>query len=543
MRQIYRKHIHHHVVRIGLTRLILGGVALLLVGVAVGFAASGPSADNTPIVKAPRAVELRSIADLAADQPALPLVGTVKSQSQATIRTQSQGEVIGVYRKLGDYVSAGAVIAELQNARERASVLQAQAGLNAAEASYQKVTGGARSEQRSILQISADNARDSLNSAKNATVAALLSAYASADDAVRKKTDEVLSSADSSTPKLNFPVSDSQLRFTIESTRVTIKQILDRQIAAAVTLSVDTDLKAELSKTQGEMRIIYNYLDTIVAATNSAIPTPTVTEATIAGYKTNAGAARTEVSGTLSSLSGASENLNGKTAALDIALKNQEQGVAGGQSEDVTSAQAQVTQSQALVAAALANLENTIIRAPISGTINQLSLERGDFVSAFTPVVTVANNGALEVVAFVTENERASIVAGAAATIEGKLAGTVTRVAPAIDPVSKKVEVHVGVTTADASLTNGQSVSLSITRTIKAVADVNETTIPLSALKVLTDGVAVYTVDSSNRLVAHMVTLGPILGDKVVIRTGVTSDMLIVLDARGLKEGDEVTIK
>jgi len=43
-------------------------------------------------------------------------------------------------------------------------------------------------------------------------------------------------------------------------------------------------------------------------------------------------------------------------------------------------------------------------------------------------------------------------------------------------------------------------------------------------------------------LVAHPVTLGPIQGGKILLSEGVTADMEIVTDARGLQEGQEVVV-
>ena len=55
-------------------------------------------------------------------------------------------------------------------------------------------------------------------------------------------------------------------------------------------------------------------------------------------------------------------------------------------------------------------------------------------------------------------------------------------------------------------------------------------------------GSVVFTVSTSSTLVAHSVVQGTLLGDQIVISEGLTPDMRIVTDARGLKEGVEVTV-
>ena len=47
---------------------------------------------------------------------------------------------------------------------------------------------------------------------------------------------------------------------------------------------------------------------------------------------------------------------------------------------------------------------------------------------------------------------------------------------------------------------------------------------------------------NANKLVAKPVALGSILGDRIVVLSGVIPDMQIVVDARGLADGDTVIV-
>lgn len=505
----------------------LGGVA---VGVIATLAiASGNGSPSAAPEQSPRAVELRSIAKLSNDTTALPVVGTVRSQSEAEVRTESSGQIVRLYRQLGDYVGAGSIIAEMENARERASLLQAEGVFDGAEAQLAKTEGSARNEQLANLQAA-------LTSAGATAVNTLLSAYATNDEAIRRKADQMFSNADTPAPKFNVLVTDSQLTIDLENSRLVIRQYLTREAEAGRELSADTEADQEINGTEDETRAIKNFLDKLTAALNKAVPSQSVSEATIASYKTDANAARTSVTAILSSLAGSRQ-------ALEVARNNLAQGVTGGQAEDVAAARAQVKQAQGSLATARAAFEKTIVRAPISGSINSLSIDRGDFVSAFSPAATIANNDALEVVAYVTERDAREIVAGGAARIAGVAAGVITRIAPALDPLTKKIEVRIGITSPDVSLLNGEAVSVELMRTTVRGSVPLKIVIPLSALKVSVDANVVFTVDTESRLVPHAVILGELLGDRAVIEEGVTADMWIVLDARGLRAGEIVIVK
>ena len=66
--------------------------------------------------------------------------------------------------------------------------------------------------------------------------------------------------------------------------------------------------------------------------------------------------------------------------------------------------------------------------------------------------------------------------------------------------------------------------------------------VPLSSFKMTSSGPVAFIVGSDNKLVSQKVVLGDITGDSVVVVEGLTPDTRIVVDARGLKEGQEVEV-
>ena len=66
--------------------------------------------------------------------------------------------------------------------------------------------------------------------------------------------------------------------------------------------------------------------------------------------------------------------------------------------------------------------------------------------------------------------------------------------------------------------------------------------IPIAALKIGSETIMVFTVDAESRLAAHIVEIATLLGDRVEIKSGLTLEMRIVTDARGLQAGEKVLI-
>ncbi len=505
-------------------QVVIGLVSILVIVFLVRSLGDGPEASE--VANSPRSVKLALVTDLANNDSALPLLGTVTSTSEATIRAESSGKLTRVHKKLGDYVVAGQVIAEFENSGERAAVLQAEGAYDAAKAS------------RDIARINSGTTNSSLGEARNSALNTISSAYISMEDVIRIKTDGTYTEPRTDEVHFNVLVPDSLLTLSLERRRKEIEEILVSRGARNRTLSGTSDLIGELNALQIEVETIKTYLDDMATAYSKALEDNNYSLTDIASGKANVSVARSSIASTLSLITGARSSLTAAMAAQEVAGKT-----SGNTSSTVATSDAQVKQAQGAYNAALSRLEKTIIRSPITGTLNSLSIETGDFISAFTEVAVVSNNGALEVLAYVTDEDAKRIAVGSSVMIDSNVKGIVTRVASAIDPRTKKIEVRIGITD-KATLVNGQSVRIDVSRLVTKVSTTSgPIKIPLSALKLTPNGAYVFTMSASSSLVSVKVTEGAILGEYIQILSGLDGSESIVVDARGLKAGMVVTIK
>jgi multidrug efflux pump subunit AcrA (membrane-fusion protein) len=201
-------------------------------------------------------------------------------------------------------------------------------------------------------------------------------------------------------------------------------------------------------------------------------------------------------------------------------------------------------QARGALAGALASLERTLVRSPIAGTVTTLSVSRGDFVGQQQSIAVVAREGGQEVVAYASGDVQSSLAAGMQARIDARYDGIVTEAAPGLDPDTKRARVTIGLT-GETDLVNGAFVDVAITTGSSTKAATTTRAgwyIPITAIKVLPDGLAVFTVGQDGVLVAHPIEEGTILGDRMIVREGITSDMAIVTDVRGRRDGERVDI-
>lgn len=491
---------------------VLGGLVGLVVIIALAMSFSGNGATATTEEELP-SVKVSRVSDLMRGGSSLSAIAEITSVSEAKISPETAGKITRVRASLGDFVSAGQVLAEVENSSQRAAVLQAEGALDAAKAANV-------------------NTDVSLDSAKSTALNTILSAYATYEGTVTSDIDVLFLHPESQTPTFRVLSSESQLKTKLENEHVMLSNTLKRQNGVDDSLTVGSDLATELGKAEADLRALRSYLDTTIQVLNKAIPGNEITASDIATYLSGATSARTSVTTSLSAIASAQ-------SSLTLAANN------SGDTGVVSASSAALKQAQGAYNAALANLEKTIIRTPISGTLNNFTIKLGDTVSPQQQVAIVSNNGALEAVAYVTEEDKSQISVGKKVTLEGDVIGTITKIAPALDPVTRRIEVRIGLPSgAIKEFTNGQSVRVELANESgEATKPVTgPLAIPITALRMEASRTIVFTVEKG-ALVAKEITIGRLSGETVQVTAGLTADTEIVVDARGRKEGEMVNVQ
>lgn len=494
-----------------------------------------PKAVRTPVA------EIASVRALSVDNNALSILGEVRSVSQVELRAQKPGEMTQVYVTAGQKVTAGLILGAIENSGERAAVLSAQGSVAAAKAQLDKVIAGARGEDKTSTVVQAQAAVTSLDAAQDSARSAYSQAYTLAQDAVFAQADDFFSNAYTTNPSFRVRSAQYDERQTIERERVAIQRILNTWKHNTDATIEGDNLNTYLIEAQDNLERIKRFLIQISTFVSEQEVGDGITSTEKATQEGTILGARTSIDSARSAVNGARTSLAQALSAAQVAKLTESKTVVGARSEDVAAAEAALMQAQGSLASAYAALENTLFRTPISGTVTTLNVNKGDFVSSFETVAVVANEGALEIEAFVSDDARSRITVGDPVMIDNAYEGTVTSVAPGLDPVTKKSRITVGITE-DVELVNGSYVDIAITNNPDAEEIVREITIPITAVKVLPRTFAVFTVNSENILEVVPIEEGPIVGSEMIVPEGLTLDMEIVVDARGLREGDTVEV-
>ena len=208
-------------------------------------------------------------------------------------------------------------------------------------------------------------------------------------------------------------------------------------------------------------------------------------------------------------------------------------------------ANAQVAQVQAQLASQGNQSGYTNLLADVAGVVTAVEAESGQVVTAGTPIVHIAQDGARDVLFSVPEDRLKAITMGSAVEVRqwgaaSKLMGAVREVAALADPVTRTYMVKVALEGAPPPL--GSTVSVAPRALSTAGAQVIK--VPSSALKQDGQTSAVWVLDSASMTVkSQPVQILGVDGNDFVVGSGLSPGMQVVTaGVHVLSPGQKVTV-
>lgn len=210
------------------------------------------------------------------------------------------------------------------------------------------------------------------------------------------------------------------------------------------------------------------------------------------------------------------------------------------------SSQAQLDQAQAQLASQGNQASYTTLVADVAGVVTAIDAQPGQVVSAGTPVVRIAQDGARDVVFAVPEDRAALIRPGSAVTVRGwaggaELEGKVREVAASADAVTRTYSVKVAI---DAATSPALGATVYARPKALSQAGAAVLKLPTSALRQEGSGSAVWVLDTATMTVrSQPVQVATADGNEAVIAAGIAPGMqVVVAGVHVLSPGQKVTV-
>ncbi|MDR2079257.1 MAG: efflux RND transporter periplasmic adaptor subunit [Treponema sp.] len=179
-----------------------------------------------------------------------------------------------------------------------------------------------------------------------------------------------------------------------------------------------------------------------------------------------------------------------------------------------------------------------IARAPISGIVTSLPAQLGMTVSQSVPLARIAGGNALEIRIYVAERFISKMALGLPCEITldawpGEVfRGSVTEVAPTVDPVSRTMEVKVNVENPGSKLKAGMFAK------VRVITEKKENIVKIPASAVINRFGETYVF----AVAADPDNSGSYTARRAVITPGILIDGILEV-ARGLEPGEEIVIQ
>jgi RND family efflux transporter MFP subunit len=218
--------------------------------------------------------------------------------------------------------------------------------------------------------------------------------------------------------------------------------------------------------------------------------------------------------------------------------------------QQYNSARARVDAAKHMRTEVNADLSYSRLTAPFTGVVTRKLAEVGSIASPGMPVLTIEQNGILQVSASVAESDISNIHLGDVATMQirstGKcFDGKIIEISPSSQFTGGQYIVKISIAgTENKDIYAGMFASVSIplkdTRQVKS----DVVLVPLSAIINRDELTGIYTVSMNNTASLRWIRLGKIYGDKVEVISGLSKDEEFIRSSEGkLYNGARVVVK
>jgi RND family efflux transporter MFP subunit len=306
------------------------------------------------------------------------ITGNTTPTQSVSLSFGSSGIISKVYSDLGEQVTAGQVLAELNLNDLAAGLHLAQANVDQQQAKLQALKSGTQPTDASATFITA-----------------VRNVYLQTENAVFHYADTLFANAASVNPIIKIRTQDQNEEESVNAERLVVGEKLKKWKTAIANLSASSN--SETINSAGligkdAILSVNNFLDHLGSIAGNLNPS-------------NSGLSQSEIDADRATINNAAQTVSagGETqqSAYDAWTSAP---------QNIVAQEAAVEAAQASVESAQAKIDNAQITAPISGTVTQFDAKVGQLASLSTPLVSIISNAGYEVDAGVSETDIGKIL-------------------------------------------------------------------------------------------------------------------------------------
>lgn len=446
--------------------------------------------------------------------------GQVISNTDLDLSFNKSSVVKSIKVKVGDDVSAGAILATLDQGQAAATLTQARGALLLAQSKYNKTLEGASSEDIALTEVELKNAQTDLANTINNQAIEVTNAHQTLLNSTITAFSNELSSAQvapiiSGTYVLgkegNIKITSAQRNF----------------FKASGLVNFEGNVSATTPQPIGDsgLYILFPALFSSVSDWIVTIPNKKAPD-----YLKNFNAYTSALENQTNAVSAAQSLVDQKKAELNLKK-------AAARGSDIDIARAEVLSAQGSLQSAQSSYEDTIIRAPAPGTITAVDIKYGELSEAGKSVITLEDVKNLYIEALINESNIANLKIGQSVSItfdafgtDKKFEGVIAHVDPSAETSDGVVnyKIKVSISGQDDTIRPGMNANIDV---LSGEAK-NVLTIPFAAVT-KKDGKSFVNVITDEKKKKYM---------EREVQTGFLGDNNLVEIISGLNQGEKIAL-
>jgi len=377
--------------------------------------------------------------------------GKVESADRIELNFETTGRIAKIYVNVGDKVTAGQKLAELEAGALRNKVAEATASLLEAQANYQETLAGASAEdirvsEDTVAQKEQDliTAQNNLATLEEVSQTELTNLKETAVTTIKNEINTAENAMEEVENTLNDP--DAKDTLSIKNTGA-LETAKDSQNSADLALENSKLLSSSLNNpTDNEVlnalddtlltleKVATSLSDTLTVLTNTLTSTRLseteldTLKSNIKNQITKISTARTTVQTAKSNwtyqivyyddqIIAAQDDVEEAKKALQVASSQLSLKKSPPRQFEIDAAKANVDRARANVSATISNLNQAIIKAPLEGQVTKKNFEVGEQTSLSSPVLEMIGESTLQIEVDIPESDIAKVKVGQNADI------------------------------------------------------------------------------------------------------------------------------
>ncbi len=481
--------------------------------------------------------------------------GEIKAIETAGVSAKTSGIAKVVYKKVGDYVKAGEALAKIDDTDYLAQYDQAVVGLsqasaahNQANAAYSQASAACEQanaayeqavsnydqavvahEQAKIAYKQAEAAVGQAEAAYNQANAAYQGALSSYNSVANGSAEQTKLQLEANVNAAKIEYDNAKINHDNQKALYENGAISKSNYDAAVTRLDNATLNYETAKKNYALAVdvvLAENKENAQSGVNSAKEAVNSAQAAVTSAKTGVESAQAGIDNAAVNVERALSGIDSANAGVNSAKAGLESANSG-----IQTAEASISNAEIMVRTAKNALDNTVVRAPISGYVSARNTNKGQMISPGVDIFTIKATNSVVASVNVTESVVANVSVGTKAIVNVKSAGlkNIEGVVSTVNPVK---DLQTGMYTVEVEINNSKGMLsdgmfAEVTLTLKD--SVNAVVVSGDAVMEDENGEKyVYVADGDK-------------AEKVNVQVGIVTDEKTEIIS-GLESGDKVII-